>query len=524
MKSASLGLLTAALLTTLPATAESSASLAWHSCGTPSGLASGVAARTECARLTVPRDHFHPQGDTIDLDVVRVRANGERGARHDGSVLLEPDEFGDAVDRSVAAVASSWLEGGDAWRDAAGRLDLIGLSPRRMEAGGHDCLSATSRLPRHASLGTDATKANLTTAEGLARAIATACQNDAMHAHIGMRPRVEDIEHLREALGQPRLHLLGTGRGGWVAARYAERYPANVGRMLLDGTWDVDGSVVEAMEARVEERGRTLRRAISALTSAPERYGWGGDESEIHARIAMLPPSVWSAWSHGVDGVDELSAVLAMGRVMERDPSMAAHDLRRALTTVRLATGGEDDRAARRAAGLLLDRLEAGHVNDAYGFGPRAGTAEPARIASAFAARCNDGFWGTGRTYWRERTRQLREAWPSSVGNETFQGMVCNEWPGAFGSTSVPMLDGVPAFLMVHAEFDGEAPLRNAAMALNAHDNAKMVVARGLRAHGVALRHDWPCVSTAAARFLADGVLPDAKLTNCRASIPPQGL
>ncbi|WP_448095842.1 alpha/beta hydrolase [Luteibacter yeojuensis] len=65
--------------------------------------------------------------------------------------------------------------------------------------------------------------------------------------------------------------------------------------------------------------------------------------------------------------------------------------------------------------------------------------------------------------------------------------------------------------------------MRNAAMTFNAHDNANMVAARGLRAHGVILRHDRPCVSAAAARFLADGQLPDAKLTHCKAPATPLG-
>lgn len=436
MKPTSLFLITAALFAAWPAHAESVAPLTWTSCGIPGTSPADVAARTECARLTVPRDYTNPAAGLLDLDVVRVNAAGEHGSRHDGTLLLEPDEFADGIDRSVPAMAAAWLDGDEDWRNVARRLDIVGLAQRRMDnVDGRDCLSATSRVPRHASLGGDTSFSNVMIAEHLALAVATACQNDPMHAHIGMRPRVEDMERLREALGQSKLHLLGVGRGGWVAARYAERFPGNVGRMLLDGTWDADGSIAEAMEARVHERGRTNRR------------------------------------------------LLALGLPPERDAN-------------------ED--------------------GDPYGFGPRSVGAAPALLASAFAARCNDGSWGTDSLYWRARTRELRDMWPSAVRNETFQGMVCSEWPGAFGSTSVPVLDGVPPFLMLHAEFDDEAPLRNAAMMLNAHGNASMVVARELRAHGVVMRNDRPCVAAAASRFLADGILPAAKLTNCRVAAPLQ--
>ncbi|MDQ0009176.1 pimeloyl-ACP methyl ester carboxylesterase [Luteibacter jiangsuensis] len=518
MKSASLGLLAAALATSLPATAESAIPLTWTSCDSVPAAAANITARMECSRLAVPRDYANPAAGTLNLAVVRVRAAAERGARHDGTLLLEQDEFSGPLDQSVAAMASGWLEGDENWRNVANRLDLVGLAPRLMDdASGHDCLSATSRLPRHASLGADTTHANFAIAENLARAVGTACQNDPMHSHIGMSPRVEDIDMLRNALGQSRLHILGTGYGGWVATYYAERHPQNVGRLLLDSTWDADGSISEAMEARVAERGRTIRQAVSALVDAPDRYGWGSDASDIHRRLGMLPASAYAVWMRNVDDGHELSAALTMGRLLERDATLSTDVLRGTLATTRFAIDAKDDGAIRAAAERLLDRLDAEANGDPYGFGPRANGIPPEVVASAFAARCNDGSWGTRRRYWRDRTLELGEAWPAGVGNETFQGMVCSEWQSAFEKiTAAPTLYGVPRFLMVHAEFDAEAPLRNAAMMLNAHSSANMVVARGLRAHGVITRTDRPCVSAVAGQFLADGVLPANKLTNCR--------
>lgn len=522
MKPVSLTLIAAALLAALPASAESVAPLTWTSCGAAGTSPADIAARTECARLSVPRDYANPAGEMLNLDVIRVIAAGERGERHDGSLLLEPDEFVEAIDRTVPAMASAWLRRNDGWRDVGRRLDLVGLAPRRMDdAGGADCLSATASLPRHASLGADTSFSNVVTAEHLALAVATACQNDPMHAHIGTQPRVEDMERLREALGQSRLHLLGVGRGGWVAARFAARYPKNVGRMLLDSTWDADGSVVEAMEARVAERGRTIRRAASEIVGAPDRYGWGSDARGIHRRLGALPPLAYATWVRRVVDASDLSAVLALGRFLERDRSMSTQALRDSLATTTLAADPGDERTVRGAAERMLDFLAANDASDPYGFTSRAGRMSPALVASTFAARCNDGYWGSSQAYWRARTRELHAAWPSAVGDETFQGMVCSVWPGAFGGTSAPRLDGSPSFLMVHAEFDEEAPLRNAALMLQGHGNAHMVVARDLRAHGVLARDDRPCVSAVASRFLADGILPATKLTNCRLPSPP---
>ncbi|MDR6937387.1 alpha/beta fold hydrolase [Luteibacter sp. 3190] len=511
----SLTLLAGALAAALPAAAESVAPLSWTACG---AAAPDVASRTECARLIVPRDYADPTSGTLELDVVRVVADSARGDRHDGTLLLEPDEFADPVRVAVPAMAASWRAGDDAWRELSRRMDLVGLAPRRMDdAQGHDCLSATAALPRHRTLGIDMTDANFAAADQLAVAIAAACRNDPMHDRIGTEPRIADIERLREALGQERLHILATGRGGWVAARYAERHPRHVDRLVLDGSWDIDGSVAEAMEARIAERGRTLRRAISDLVEAPARYGWGSDAADVRARIARIPPAWRAAWGPGMVDAVHVAAALAMGRQLDADAGLTAAALGDALATAPLAPDAVIARDVRAAAASLLAAGDRQGDADAYGFGPRAVDAAPARIASVFAARCNDGYWGADSRYWHERMRELDASWPGSVGNELFQGMVCSYWPGAFGPSSVPVL--MRSFLMVHAEFDAEAPLRGAAMSMQTHANAKLVVARGLRGHSVATRHDRPCVSGAVARYLGEGVLPSMPLTNCR---PPE--
>jgi pimeloyl-ACP methyl ester carboxylesterase len=509
-------LIAAAFAAPTSSPAESISALTWTSCRANVDLPNTIAARTECSTLVVPRDYGNPTAGMLALDVVRVVADSERGTRHDGALLLEPDEFASDVIRSVPAMAAMWLHAGKAWRDVSRRLDMVGLAQRRMdEADGRDCLSATSALPRPAALGTVMTTPNFVMAEGLALAISTACQNDPMHAHVGVRDRIEDVDRLREALGQPRLHLFGVGRGGWIATRYAERYPQHVGRMLLDSSWDIDGSVAEAMEARIEERGRTLRRVISQVVDTPERYGWGAEAADIHRRIGQLPGWAHAAWATHVRDVADLLALLGVARLLERDPALTTQGLRDALATTRLSTGDEDEAAARASAARLLDGVDAGHFADAYGFGSRAAGSSPAQLATALATRCNDGRWGGRQRYWRQRTRELHEAWPSSVGNETFQGMVCSTWPGNSGESRVPLLDTAPSFLLVHAEFDEEAPLRSAVMGLHGHARARMVVARGLRAHGVAALQDRPCASAITGHFLANGVLPDAKLTNC---------
>jgi pimeloyl-ACP methyl ester carboxylesterase len=64
--------------------------------------------------------------------------------------------------------------------------------------------------------------------EGCANALGPA------RAHYNTIDSVEDVEAVRQALGEPRLTLFGTSYGTKVAEAYAKRYPAQVDGLILD--------------------------------------------------------------------------------------------------------------------------------------------------------------------------------------------------------------------------------------------------------------------------------------------------
>ena len=49
---------------------------------------------------------------------------------------------------------------------------------------------------------------------------------------------VQDLDILRATSGDPRLYFMGASYGTYLGARYAEMFPANVGRMVLDSAQD----------------------------------------------------------------------------------------------------------------------------------------------------------------------------------------------------------------------------------------------------------------------------------------------
>jgi hypothetical protein len=120
---------TTAVATTASAPTEPESSLSWEACDDPSALDPAL----ECTTLTVPLDYADPEGDTIDLALIRVPASGKR----EGAVLTNPGGPGGSGFDFVANAASTiqftlGLEG----------FDIVGFDPRGVDrSGGLRCLT-----------------------------------------------------------------------------------------------------------------------------------------------------------------------------------------------------------------------------------------------------------------------------------------------------------------------------------------------------------------------------------------------
>ena len=189
--------------------------LSWHDCGGP-----------ECARIDVPLDYANPSGPTISLSLARTKATGTRV----GSLFVDPGgPGGSAVDYAKAAAAVV---------DPAvlAAYDVVGVDPRGV--GGSeavhcltdeqvDRLAATDTTPDSPAAEADAIAAAALPARG--------CSTDPVAAHIGTQDAARDLDIARAVVGDPVLNYLGKSYGSSLGITYAQLFPANVGRMVLDG-------------------------------------------------------------------------------------------------------------------------------------------------------------------------------------------------------------------------------------------------------------------------------------------------
>ena len=115
------------------------------------------------------------------------------------------------------------------------RFDIVSFDPREPEAHRPSTAAPTSRPSSAADPATDP--------EGSAAAWASLADDCAerLGEHLGdysTDATVDDIEHIREALGEERISWLGTSYGTRLGAEYLRQHPDRVRAMVLDGAMD----------------------------------------------------------------------------------------------------------------------------------------------------------------------------------------------------------------------------------------------------------------------------------------------
>jgi pimeloyl-ACP methyl ester carboxylesterase len=194
----------------------------------------------QCATLRVPVDYASPQGDTIELALVKVPAR--KPSKRIGSLVVNPGGPGaSGVDYARAADVIV----GKGVRNA---YDVVGFDPRGVgRSAPIDCLTDAELDKFLAGDPTPDDAAEEADAARRARAFADSCEATAgsLLGHVSTREAARDMDVLRAALGEDKLTFLGASYGTLLGATYAELFPKQVGRIVLDGVVPPDLSYQE---------------------------------------------------------------------------------------------------------------------------------------------------------------------------------------------------------------------------------------------------------------------------------------
>ncbi|MBK8468477.1 MAG: alpha/beta hydrolase [Candidatus Phosphoribacter sp.] len=210
--------------------------LSWRSC-----------SGGECATLEVPIDYAQPQGASISLALLRVKARSS--SSRIGSLVVNPGgpggsgvEYATYANQIVGAPVRA-------------AFDIVGFDPRGVgKSSPIDCLDDRQL---DAFLGMDPTPDDPAEQQSFlagAKALADGCaaRGGALLGHVSTVEAARDMDVLRAAIGEPKLHFLGKSYGTFLGATYADLFPTTVGRFVLDGVVapDLTSAEISAGQAR----------------------------------------------------------------------------------------------------------------------------------------------------------------------------------------------------------------------------------------------------------------------------------
>lgn len=226
--------------------------LTWTDCG----------GGAQCATATAPLDWDNPgQGDDIELALVRHPATGQA----QGSLFINPggpgasgfDFVRDSVDFAVSA-------------DLQREFDIVGWDPRGVgRSSAVACYTDPADMDAfifgipESTFGTPEWDAEVT-ASSIAFVEACIANSGPLLQFVDTDSTVRDLDMMRAIVGDAQLNYFGYSYGTDIGARYADRFPDKVGRLVLDGATDPTTTTFEVVLAQSEGFELALRAYLAA--------------------------------------------------------------------------------------------------------------------------------------------------------------------------------------------------------------------------------------------------------------------
>lgn len=217
----------------------------------------------ECAQVYAPLDWADPAGERITLQLVKQPATGGEAL---GTLFVNPGGPGasgaDYVQQSLDFAVQPEVQE---------RYDVIGWDPRGVgSSSAVSCLDAAAFDDYLFGAGS-ADGLDVGSDEWIAASLADATEfGDAcaestgeLLAHVSTDSTVQDLDMLREIVGDAKLNYLGYSYGTYIGALYADAYPDRVGKLVLDGAMDPSASLVDVVREQTIGFENALRAYVA---------------------------------------------------------------------------------------------------------------------------------------------------------------------------------------------------------------------------------------------------------------------
>ena len=238
----------------------------WYDCVATAGVEKS-ADRTgfQCAKVKVPLDYSQPGGQTIEITMKKHLATG---SVRQGTLFINPGGPGGSGVEAVSTMATSTFAG------VQKAYDIIGFDPRGV--GSSTAITCTSdtevtamaeAAPVTAGDGATAFEQRAAAISAQFKQFEASCAANTKPAelldHVDTVSVARDLDVLRALSGDQKLNYTGFSYGTYLGATYAELFPANTGRMVLDGALDPSLTYNERRQGQALRFERALRNYVA---------------------------------------------------------------------------------------------------------------------------------------------------------------------------------------------------------------------------------------------------------------------
>ncbi|WP_306370262.1 alpha/beta hydrolase [Nocardiopsis sp. CC223A] len=465
--------------------------IAWADCP-------GREAPLECGTVTVPLDHDRPDGETLELALIRSPSDGSP-QEPIGSLVVNPGGPG---------VPGTGMFHDTVFSDRIrASFDLVSFDPRGVGASGalscgdryamEDARQAVSDThPRHL------TEVDLQPLDDTARRYARSCTETAGEealTEIGTVNVVRDLDIVRDALGDDTLTYVGYSYGTHIGALYAHMYPERTRALVLDAAVDTDASTVETALDQAAAFQAAWERFVDhcAATEADCPFTPGADPDTVARELfEKLDRDPASADGIPVDG--GLLLLMATAALYREGAWDLLADAFAALTREQPGESGGELLA-------LYEELFGGLGGEEAGPGTGGDHGDPR--AAYTAVTCADHASPTDVTEYRDAAARAVELSPLFGADTVWEQLPCAHWQHAERPPTGFTAPDAPPVVVVGAVGDPATPYAWSRELAGRLESAVLVTYEG-GGHTLYGAGRVPCVEEAVDAYLIGGEVP----------------
>ena len=468
----------------------------WYDCAATGGMEKS-ADRTgfQCAKVTVPLDYSQPDGQTIEIAMKKHLATG---STRRGTLFANPGGPGYS---GVDMVENNETQFSPTVNQA---YDIIGFDPRGV--GSSTAITCTSDTEVKAMAGAAPVNAaaGATTFEQRAAAISTqfkqleaSCAANTKPAglldHVDTVSVARDLDVLRALSGDQKLNYAGFSYGTYLGAHYAELFPANTGRLVLDGAMDPSLTYSERRQGQALGFERALRNYVAWCQSG-QSCPLSGD---VDAGVQQIGDIFTSANQTPVPSSDPNRPVT--GEEMKQVVGLMLYSPEAAWGTVNEALGQVINQHDASTFRTIVDQL----------------TAHPlVNMGATVGINCLDYRVEGDMATWTAQSKELERIAPRFATISEAGDLGCQAW-GHTGTQPSKALHakGAAPILVIGTTGDPATPHEWAVALADQLDSGQLLTWEGNGHTAYASSGSGPCVTKAVDTYLLTGTMPKKGLT-----------